>query len=227
VGVTRSEFRQARFVVPPNAADILLVRHGESAPAIPGQRFDLMDGQGDPPLAPEGREQAELIGARLRDARIDAVYVTSLRRTAETAAPLVAALGIEPIVERDLREVHIGEWEGGIHRQKIAANDPVVLRMRAEQRWDVIPGAEPAGAFDKRVRAGIERVAAAHPGQRVAVFTHGGVIGAVIAAAAKSAPFAFIGADNGSISRIVVDGLVWHVRGFNDTAHLRDEDDLP
>ncbi|WP_231949668.1 histidine phosphatase family protein [Alloactinosynnema sp. L-07] len=218
--------RQPRFIAPPNAADILLIRHGESAAAVPGLRFDLMDGQGDPPLAPEGQEQAERVGARLREEKIDAIYVTTLRRTAQTAAPLAAALGIEPVVEPDLREVHLGEWEGGLFRQKVAAGDPVALRMRAEQRWDVIPGAEPAEAFERRVRAGIERLAAAHPGQRVAVFTHGGVIGAVIAAAAKSAAFAFVGADNGSISQVVVDGSTWYTRRFNDTAHLPDEPGL-
>ncbi|WP_436491899.1 histidine phosphatase family protein [Actinokineospora sp. HUAS TT18] len=225
--MSTSEYRQARFIVPPTAADILLVRHGESAPAIPGQRFDLMDGQGDPPLAPEGQEQAKLVGARLGTQRIDAIYVTTLRRTVETAAPLAAALGIEPVVEPDLREVHLGEWEGGLFRQKVAANDPVALRMRAEQRWDVIPGAEPADLFAARVRAGIERVAAAHAGQRVAVFTHGGVIGEVLAAAAKAAPFAFVGADNASVSRIVVDGPTWYIRSFNDTAHLEDGVGLP
>ena len=33
-------------------------------------------------------------------------------------------------------------------------------------------------------------------------------------------PFAFVTADNGSISRIVVSGNRWIIRGFNDTAHL-------
>ena len=38
--------------------------------------------------------------------------MTTLRRTHETAAPLAARLGLTPIVEPDLREVHLGEWEG-------------------------------------------------------------------------------------------------------------------
>ena len=82
------------------------------------------------------------------------------------------------------------------------------------------PGAEPAAEFTDRVRAAIGRVAAAHTGQRVAVFTHGGVIGQVLALASGSRPFAFVTSDNGSISRLVVAGPRWFVRGFNDTAHL-------
>jgi probable phosphoglycerate mutase len=70
------------------------------------------------------------------------------------------------------------------------------------------------------VRAAIERIAACHPGQRVAAFTHGGVIGAALALASGSRPFAFLGAENTSISRLVLTTDRWYVRGFNDTAHL-------
>jgi len=54
----------------------------------------------------------------------------------------------------------------------------------------------------------------------VAVFTHGGVIGQALAQASGSRPFSFLSADNGSISRLLVTGRGWIVRGFNDTAHL-------
>jgi probable phosphoglycerate mutase len=54
----------------------------------------------------------------------------------------------------------------------------------------------------------------------VAIFTHGGVIGQVLALASGSRPFAFVTSDNGSISRLVVSGERWIVRGYNDTAHL-------
>jgi probable phosphoglycerate mutase len=94
------------------------------------------------------------------------------------------------------------------------------MQMWAQESFDVIPGAEPAAEFADRVRAAIGRVAAAHTGQRVAVFTHGGVIGQVLALASGSRPFAFVTSDNGSISRLVVAGARWFVRGFNDTAHL-------
>jgi probable phosphoglycerate mutase len=86
----------------------------------------------------------------------------------------------------------------------------------------VLPGAEAAEAFATRVRAAIERIAAAHPGQRIAAFTHGGVIGQALALAAASRPFAFTGAENASISRLVITQERWLVRGYNDSAHLDD-----
>jgi probable phosphoglycerate mutase len=200
---------------------VFLVRHGESEPAVTGQPFPLVDGHGDPALSPEGRTQAVQVCARLADAAVDVVVVTSLRRTRQTAAPLLDRLGIEPVVQPDLREVFLGEWEGGVFRRRVVDGDPIALRMYAEQRWDAIPGAESNDAFFARVRRAVDRLAAAYGGRRVAVFAHGGTIGAVLSMAAGSEPFAFVGADNGSISEVVLTPGRWVVRRFNDTAHLR------
>lgn len=213
-------FRQFRFTPPPGATEILLVRHGESQAAIEGESFPLVDGHGDPPLSDEGREQAERVGERLAVEHIDAIYVTNLQRTAQTAAPLVAKIHIEPIVEPELREVYLGEWEGGVLRQKVMDQDPIAQRIFEEQRWDVVPGAEPSDAFAARLRGSIERIAILHPDQRVAAFVHGGVIGEVLAQATGARSFSMGGADNGSISHIVVTGDRWVLRRYNDTAHL-------
>ena len=214
------EIRQHRFARPPGATELLLVRHGESAAAVEGESFPLVDGHGDPPLHPDGHRQAELVGQRLQHEDISAIYVTTLQRTHQTAAPLAAALGITPIVEPDLREVHLGEWEGGVFRKHVAENHPVAQRMRIEQRWDVIPGAEPADAFRERVRRGITSIAARHPDQTVVVVSHGGTMGEIIGIATGARSFAFNGSDNASISQLIVLGDAWILRRYNDTAHL-------
>ncbi len=213
-------FRQRRFELPPDAMELLLVRHGESAAYLDGVPFALAGGHGDPPLSPLGVEQAARVCGRLAAAGIDAIYVTTLRRTAETAMPLAEQLGLNLRVEAGLREVYLGDWEGGLFRKMVAASHPISQRMFRAERWDVIPGAEPAAAFADRVRAAILRLASGHPGERVAAFTHGGVIGQALALASGSRPFAFIGADNASISRLVISSGQWTVRAFNDTAHL-------
>ncbi len=214
--------RQARFRPQPGATSILLIRHGESAAAHPDRPFALVDGHGDPELHPDGREQADRLADRLADVDLAALYVTSLRRTAETAAPLATRLGLRPVVERDLREVFLGDWEGGASRTLLASDDPVARQVVDDERWDAIPGAEPSDAFGRRVVGSVERIAAAHAGGVVAVFTHGGVIGALLAHATSSRPFAFVGADNASISEVVVTaGSRWRLRRFNDVAHLR------
>ena len=215
--------RQERYVPPPGATTVVLVRHGESEAAHPDRPFPLVDGHGDPALHPNGRTQADRVGARLARERVDAIYVTSLRRTHETAAPLATALGLVPIVEAGLREVHLGEWEGGMFRFHMAAGHPAALQMRAEQRWDAIPGAEPVAVFQERTQSAFLRIVAAHPGGRVVVVAHGGVIAQLVHHASGSQPFAFLGAENTSISEIVVTAEGQQiVRRFNDASHLDD-----
>jgi 2,3-bisphosphoglycerate-dependent phosphoglycerate mutase len=218
------EYRQYRFAVPPGATDLIIVRHAESAPWRSDVEVPQWNGHGDPALAPEGRVQALRLADRLQHEQIDAIYVTPLRRTSETIAPLAERLGITPVVEPDLREVHLGEWEDdGAFRRNISEGHEIALRMFAEQRWDVIPGAESTADFATRLRRGIQRIAAAHPDQRVVVVVHGGVIGTLLSIATGSEGFAFITADNASISEIVVHGDRWIVRRFNDISHLDPE----
>jgi probable phosphoglycerate mutase len=214
-------YRQIAFVAPPGSTTLVIVRHGETEPAIDGQSFPLTDGRGDPPLAANGLVQADQVGARLATEHFDAIYVSALYRTSQTAAPLSKALGLTPFVDPRLSEVFLGDWEGGLLRKKVTERDPVALQMAKEQRWDVIPGAESHEALVARLRAAIEGIAAAHGGGRVAVFCHGGVIGAILAHATGSQPFAFNGSDNGSISELVVTEDRWIVRSYNDTCHLR------
>jgi 2,3-bisphosphoglycerate-dependent phosphoglycerate mutase len=213
-------FSQRPYVGPPGSTELWLVRHGASADSLEGESFELVEGQGDPPLSEVGRHQAERLALRLAQEPFDALYVSTLQRTSQTAAPLVARCGLTPVVDADLREVFLGEWEGGLLRQKATDGDPLFQRVMTEQRWDVVPGAESREVFGGRLRRAVERIAAAHPGGRVVVFSHGAAIGELLAQAAESAPFAFVGPDNASISRIVVSPERWVVRGYNDTAHL-------
>jgi probable phosphoglycerate mutase len=199
---------------------VLLVRHGESRPAHPERPFQLVDGHGDPELDPVGEQQADLLGERLAAEPISAIYVTNLCRTKQTAAPLAARLGLTPIVETDLREVFLGEWEGGEFRIRAVAGDPIFQQIFTEERWDVIPGAEPHDEFDERVWRGFQRIVAAHPDETVMAVSHGGVIGQLLHRVTGARRFAFAGADNASISEIVASPERIILRRYNDVAHL-------
>lgn len=227
------EYRQHRFSLPQGACAVLLVRHGESQPYRVGHEFPTVDGHSDPPLSPDGEQQARLVAERLAREDLAAIYVTSLRRTSQTAAPLARRTGLRPRVEAGLREVHLGEWEGGAFRRHVVERHPTARRVFETQRWDAIPGAESTEALTERVRSAVTRIAAAHPDEMVVVCTHGGVIGAIASLATGSEPFAFVGADNGSLTHLVVlaegeDGRRrWIVRRFNDTGHLPTDLDRP
>lgn len=220
--MTSREFRQSRFRTPPGACEILLVRHGESAAYVEGESHPMRDGHGDPPLHADGHLQAQQVADRLVSTgeQISAIYVTTLQRTVQTAQPLADRLGIPLRVEVRLREVSLGQWEGGEYRRRMADGDPLAVASIQQQRWDLIPGAESGEGFATRVHDGVTAIAASHPDQVVVAVVHGGVIGQIMAHASGSRPFSFLGADNASISHVVVFGDHWLVRCFNDTSHL-------
>lgn len=212
-------FPQTLYQPEEGATQVLLVRHGQSAPFVPGRPFDLVEGHGDPHLSDLGHYQAKLVGERLAEEAITAVYASTLTRTQQTAAPLASSLGVETRIERDLREVFLGEAEGGLLRQMSAEDHPAVLAMRAKREWSEIPGAETNAEFTARTVGAIERIATAHPGELVAAFCHGGVIGALLGHATGVDAFTFNGSRHTSISHVVLNPTGWVVRSFNDGAH--------
>jgi probable phosphoglycerate mutase len=216
-------YPQEDYSRPAGSIEIVLVRHGASEAAVEDQPFELLEGQADPPLSAAGERQAAAVAAHLAIEPLAGLFVTPLRRTAQTAAPLAAATGLKPVCMPELREVHLGELDGGAFRIAVRRRDPRVAEVFARQRWDVIPGAESMEDFAERTRAGLDRIIERlEPGATVAAVVHGGVIGELCRQATDSRPFAFVHADNGSLTRIVAlpDGRRW-VRTFNESAHLR------
>jgi probable phosphoglycerate mutase len=221
--VAAKRYPQTDYSRPEGTIEVVLVRHGASEAAVDGEAFELLEGQADPALSEDGERQALMAAAAIAREEIEALYITPLRRTAQTAAPIAALTGLEPVVLPELREVHLGELDGGAFRIAVARRDPLVAEVFAKERWDVIPGAESAEGFEARTRAGLARILEGlQPGATVAAVVHGGVIGELCRQCSDSRPFAFVHADNGSFTRLAVlpDGRRW-VRTFNEGGHLR------
>lgn len=167
------EYRQYVYSPPPGAVDILLIRHGESEAAKPGESFPMLDGHGDPALRPEGHAQAEAVAVSLADEPLDAIYVTTLQRTHQTAAPLAAQRKLAPVIEADLREVCLGEWDGGLYRIKLAERHPVFEKVFGEGEWGHVPGAETTAELHMRVHSALLRMAERHRDQMPLLFMAG------------------------------------------------------
>jgi phosphohistidine phosphatase SixA len=67
---------------------VIFTRHAEKA-SSPAN---------DPPLTAAGQQRAELLASMLADSGVDAIYVSELQRTQQTAAPLAARVHIKPTV---------------------------------------------------------------------------------------------------------------------------------
>ncbi len=218
--VSSESHRQTRWAAPAGSTDVLLLRHGATE-GLRGDadRFPLTDGHGDPNLSDDGELQAQFTADRLVNEDIHAIYVTSLIRTHQTAAPTAERLGIKPRVEPELREVFLGEWEGGLARVHASLGDPRWVRAVEEGEWGHVPGAETTEQLTRRCMDALNRIEQAHRGERVLVVVHGGVIAAILKAV-TGVKDSFVGADNCSLSHVVHVNGMWRMRCFNDTAHL-------
>jgi probable phosphoglycerate mutase len=194
---------------------ILLIRHGETE----WNRNGRWQGHADIPLSAAGRAQAQALAQRLRQegARFDHLYASDLSRALETAQIIGQELGQPVHPFRALREVDVGSWSG-------LTRDEIV---------DRVPGAfttvfhssdgESQEIFTRRVGEGLLNLVQRHPGERLAIVTHGGTIRAMLRylytlQGMAEAPPAQIG--NTSITEIQLEGTAWRIARFNDITHL-------
>ena len=166
------------------ATELYLIRHAD---ALPGQETVIPGGGYDSqPLSELGQRQAQALGRWLAGVRFDALYSSPLRRTQETAAPLAALQNLPVNLEPDLREVRLSmDVDGFMGDDGNAADTAKALRDRLNEilrlvgqtgKWSSVPGSEASQPFRTRVVGVVEEIAARHAGQRVAIFSHGGVI---------------------------------------------------
>ena len=152
--------------------EIVLVRHG-----LP-LRVELETGIADPELAAEGHEQAEKMAAYLGVEDVEAIYVSPLRRAIETARPLSKLLGLEAVVSEGVAEFDRNSREYVPVEELRATNDPRWEKLLRGE-WDGVD--EDPSLFKARVVETVEDMIARHPGGRVVVVCHGGVINQYLA----------------------------------------------
>jgi len=157
-------------------AALLLIRHAESSWNALGR----WQGHGDPPLSDRGRAQANALARELASETIDVLVSSDLRRAAETAAILGEARGLRPELNPRLRELDLGDWEG-LTRDEIERKAGNALRRFDAGDLDVRPGGgENLREIEQRAFSIVAELVDAHPGRRLAVVTHLGVIRALL-----------------------------------------------
>lgn len=160
---------------------VYVVTHPESTHHVEG----LVGGWYDSILTARGIAQAEKIGAFLRDAipadTTPLLISSDLQRTAQTAASIGEALGVEPVLDADLREKSYGVAGG---RPQAWLDERFIFPPARGERLDHDEGIE--GGETKR--QAIERAYAAvarweaHDADTRIIVTHGGTANWVIAA---------------------------------------------
>lgn len=147
---------------------LYLVRHGRTDWNDEGR----YQGQADPPLNAAGRRQARATAEALRDVPFDAIYSSDLRRAWETAQALAEVKGLPVHLDRRLREIDQGEWEG-LLASEIEARYPELWKEWHSTPLKVrLPGGETLRELEARFVAALNDISAAYPEGAVAVFLH-------------------------------------------------------
>jgi probable phosphoglycerate mutase len=159
----------------PSETVFLLVRHAESTWNAAGR----WQGQADPPLSDRGRQQAAQLARDLAVEPVDCVIASDLARASDTAAILAEVWGLSARLDPRLRELDVGAW-AGLTREQIASRTVAAL----ERFESGVPDARPGGGESRlelrwRVRTAAAEIAAAHPGEQVALVTHLGAVRAL------------------------------------------------
>ena len=156
-----------------------MIRHGQ----IRANAEARWHGATDSPLTRSGRRQAARLARHLRAraSSIDALYSSPLARCRNTAAVIGAALDRPVLVDDDLREYGIGEWEDMPYRQ-LAAEHAFFKRISDDPNYAPL-GGDSVNAVARRVVRALNRIHAQHRGRgHVAVVGHGAALGIALAA---------------------------------------------
>ena len=199
---------------------IVAIRHGETA----WNRETRMQGQLDIALNANGLRQARSLAAALADEAFDAIYSSDLLRAHQTAQALAASYLAPIVTDVGLRERGFGVFEGFTFNE-IAARWPEQSERWRRRDPDFAPdGGESLRDFYARSIEATTRLAAAHPGETIALVAHGGVMDCLYRAAARldlQAPRSWQ-LLNASVNRLLLTESGLTLVGWNDTYHLED-----
>ncbi len=187
--------------------------------ALPVRR-ELVEGPADPELSADGRAQAEHLATYLSSEHLDAIYASPLRRAYETAAAIAAFHDLEVVLCDGVAEFDRLSSDYIPTEELKAANDPRYHAIINGQ-WDAED--ETSEEFRSRVVRTIEQLIDVHPGQRIVVVCHGGVInGYLCQVLGLTNPRAFFYPNYTSINRVAAARSgTRSVVTINETPHLR------
>jgi 2,3-bisphosphoglycerate-dependent phosphoglycerate mutase len=171
--------------------ELILIRHG-----LPLQ-VETTDGTpADPPLSEVGHQQAQRMAKWLEGEHVDHLYSSPMQRAVQTAAPLAALKGLEPVLRDGIAEYdrHADHY--------IPVED---LKKSDYDRWlRIMSGKIVDINFPKfcvEVVTTLSEIIDSHRGKTVAVTCHGGVVNAWTAHVMGMEPRMFFNPNYTSISR--------------------------
>lgn len=207
------------------ATQITAVRHGETD----WNAQSRLQGHLDIDLNERGRWQAQRAGLALADSGITTIYCSDLRRAHDTALAISRAIaqhsGIAATdlrLEPGLRERSFGSFQGLTYDEVGALHPEDALRWKQRDPHWAPPGGESPAALHQRIATTLYAIAAQHPGEHIALVSHGGVLDMLYRLATGQALNAARTWELGNcaINRLLYTPQALTLVGWADTQHL-------
>ena len=149
---------------------LILIRHGKTATDNP----EKCHGFTDIDLSEEGYRQADKLAVRFKDEKIDAVYSSTLKRGAATAAIIAASHNIQITGASELNEVNFGEIEGITFEEACGLYPDVTELWRCGSTKLCFPAGETFSEFSTRVNSFLKRLEGHGDEDTIMIVGHGG-----------------------------------------------------
>ena len=197
---------------------LCIVRHGQTE----NNAKHIMQGHLDSPLNEIGRNQARLLGARLKkNDCFDVIIASDLQRAWDTAKILQKFLDIPLVADPRWREICLGSWQGQSW-EMLTDKDCNTRQFYLRSWYDYKEhGGESWRDIGKRIHSVLLDVLCQYAGQSVLVVTHGGIARIAIIEALNLVPQYYpMIFSNTSISELIYSEKCWWIKRLNDAAHL-------
>ena len=196
---------------------LVLWRHGETDYNV-AQR---MQGQLDSQLTATGLSQACRAARSLVELRPEVLMTSDLSRAEDTATVLAAEAEMPLLIDKRLRETHLGKWQGLTHAEVEELWPGGIQTWRGNPEW-APPGGESRVEVAARAAHVVAELDAAGHGSAV-LCTHGGLIAGLtplLLGLPLSGWPVFGGISNCHWTMLVRHGLGWRLFAYNTAADL-------
>ena len=197
---------------------IILVRHGETI----WNRDGRIQGITDVGLSDLGIEQAKKLAFSLQDEKLDAIIASPLERAYETARLIGTYHDLTIEVEKDLRELDVGELEGLTFPELRVRHPEFLGKWMLDRASVVMPRGESLLEVQERVWPVMQRII--ENTENALIVSHNFVIVAILCKIQNLSLSHTTKMRIGVASKTHIDfkNGTANIVLFNDTAHLRD-----
>jgi len=189
--------------------NIYLLRHGQTNLNRDGKYQGTIDKE----INEFGKQQAELLGDRLRRYNIDIIYSSDLKRVVQTSKIINKYINKNIIIKEELREINMGEWDTLSIEERYTKDEKYAEEWSKHLEDLSYPGGECGRDVCERTNRVINEVVSGK-NKNVAIVTSGGTIAILLSMEIDNCSISIVKYDDNS-KKITV-------KCINDTGHLDD-----